>query len=338
MIQWLKRNQKTTPKIPEAVSLEVTQNADIKPEGALARWRRGLSKTRDQFGSRIAQLFLGKKDIDEALLESLETILLQADLGLTMTETVLNDLKSDLTRQQVLDGEVVLSALKTRLEAYLSVVPPTSSNAASMRPKVIMMVGVNGAGKTTTIGKLAQRYLQQGQRVMLAAGDTFRAAAIEQLQVWGQKNNVPVIAQQSGADSASVIYDAFQAAKARGMDVLIADTAGRLHTQHHLMDELKKIKRVLQKIDPSAPHDIYLVLDASMGQNALIQARQFHEAMGVTGIIMTKLDGTAKGGVLFAIAHELGIPFCYVGMGEGVDDLRPFNPLECVEALFDEGS
>jgi len=203
-------------------------------------------------------------------------------------------------------------------------------------PFVILMVGVNGAGKTTTIGKLAQNFQKQGKQVMLAAGDTFRAAAVEQLQVWGARNNVAVIAQHTGADSASVIFDAFQAAKARGMDVLIADTAGRLHTQDNLMSELKKVKRVLQKIDPSAPHEVMLVLDASIGQNAINQVRQFDAAVGVTGIIMTKLDGTAKGGILFALAHEFGLPFRYIGIGEGIDDLRPFDAKQFVDAVFND--
>ena len=231
----------------------------------------------------------------------------------------------------------VYEALKIHLQNYLGQKSATINfETTDDSPFVILMVGVNGAGKTTTIGKLAKQFQQQGKKVMLAAGDTFRAAAVEQLQVWGERNDIPVIAQHTGADSASVIFDALQAAKARKIDVLIADTAGRLHTQSNLMEELKKVKRVLQKLDPEAPHETMLVLDASIGQNALVQARQFHEAVGLTGITMTKLDGTAKGGILFAIANELGIPFRYIGVGEGIEDLRPFDAAQFVGAIFND--
>jgi fused signal recognition particle receptor len=242
-----------------------------------------------------------------------------------------------LARKQLADGDAVFAAIIARMEALLALrAQPLQVPAWQTLPFVILMVGINGAGKTTTIGKLAQQYRAAGKKVMLAAGDTFRAAAVEQLQAWGERNHVPVIAQHSGADSASVIFDALQSATARGMDVLIADTAGRLHTQHNLMEELKKIKRVLHKIDPKAPHETMLVLDASIGQNALNQARQFHEAIGLTGITMTKLDGTAKGGILFALAHELEIPFRYIGIGEGLDDLRVFEPSQFVNAIFND--
>jgi fused signal recognition particle receptor len=250
---------------------------------------------------------------------------------------LLAELAEGLERKQLADGDAVFQALQEKMTALLlsssATRPLTTSNHM---PFVILMVGINGAGKTTTMGKLARQYQAMGKRVMLAAGDTFRAAAVEQLQVWGERCDIPVIAQHTGADSASVIFDAFQAAKARGVDILIADTAGRLHTQGHLMDELKKVKRVLKKIDPDAPHEVMLVLDAGTGQNALSQARQFHEAVGVTGVTMTKLDGTAKGGILFAIAHELGLPFRYLGVGEGVDDLRVFEPERFVQAIFND--
>jgi fused signal recognition particle receptor len=304
----------------------------------MIKWlKRGLSQTRLQLGRGLQHLLLGKKEIDSTLLESLETLLLTADFGVETTELLLKQLNEGVARKQLSDGDAVFSALQARMETML-LTHHAHAEVDIPKPYVILMVGVNGAGKTTTIGKLAHRYQQQGKRVMLAAGDTFRAAAVEQLQAWGERNQIPVVAQHTGADSASVLFDAFSAAKARGMDVLIADTAGRLHTQTHLMDELKKIKRVLQKLDPEAPHEVMLVLDASLGQNALNQARQFHEAVGVTGITMTKLDGTAKGGILFAIANTLGIPFRYLGIGEGIDDLRAFDASQFVQAIFNDDS
>lgn len=334
MNKWLKRN-KNTPLVVEQLTdaVDVDMN-DSAPGGLFTRFKRGLSKTRHQLGDGLSRLLLGKKEIDAALLEALETILLAADLGVDTTKDVLHQLSDDLARQQLADGDAVFSALKSRLQAILAIDQEPQVLSSGARPLVILMVGVNGAGKTTTIGKLAKHYQQMGKTVMLAAGDTFRAAAVEQLQVWGARNQIAVIAQHTGADSASVIFDALQAAKARGVDVLIADTAGRLQTQHNLMDELKKIKRVLHKIDPSAPHETMLVLDAGVGQNALNQARQFNEEIGVTGITMTKLDGTAKGGILFAIAHELRVPFRYLGLGEGIDDLRPFDAAQFVDAIF----
>lgn len=353
MIKWFKRNQgETDPASPQAEApLAPTDeeqhvdnlinspvsNEDFSKQGFFARFKRGLTKTRQQFGDGIGRLLLGKKEIDAALLEELETLLLSADLGIETSQTILKQLSESLARKQLTDGNAVFQALKKRLEDILLVGDkPLALETVDKSPFVILMVGVNGAGKTTSIGKLAKQLQQQGKKVMLAAGDTFRAAAVEQLQVWGERNQIPVIAQHTGADSASVIYDALQAAKARGMDILIADTAGRLHTQGNLMEELKKVKRVLKKLDVHAPHETMLVLDASIGQNALNQARQFHESIGLTGIIMTKLDGTAKGGILFAIANELEIPFRYLGIGEGIDDLRPFDAAQFVRAIFND--
>ncbi|MFC3908990.1 signal recognition particle-docking protein FtsY [Legionella dresdenensis] len=305
--------------------------------GFYARFKQGLSKTRQQFGDSIGRLLLGKKTIDANLLEELETLLLTADLGMETTQAVLKDLSESLARKQLTDGDTVFEALKKRLEGCLQAnTKALDIETEDKSPFVILTVGVNGAGKTTTIGKLAKQFQQQGKKVMLAAGDTFRAAAVQQLQVWGERNQIPVIAQHTGADSASVIYDALQAAKARGIDVLIADTAGRLHTQNNLMEELKKVKRVMQKLDPATPHETMLVLDASIGQNALNQAREFHQAIGLTGITMTKLDGTAKGGILFAIANELAIPLRYLGIGESIDDLRPFDAQQFVRAIFND--
>ncbi|WP_199741690.1 signal recognition particle-docking protein FtsY [Legionella sp. km535] len=353
MIKWFKRNQDSAPieaseqpNIPAEERLETSPDSEIeaveteKPlakEGLFARLKRGLSKTRHQLGDGIGRLLLGKKEISHDLLEELETLLISADLGIDTTQAVLKQITDGLERKQLSDGDAVYEALKLHLQNILGQEKqPLSLETPDHSPFVLLMVGVNGAGKTTTIGKLAKQFQKQGKKVMLAAGDTFRAAAVEQLHVWGERNDIPVIAQHTGADSASVIFDALQAAKARKMDVLIADTAGRLHTQNNLMEELKKVKRVLQKIDPHAPHETMLVLDASIGQNALNQARQFHEAVELTGITMTKLDGTAKGGILFAIANDLGIPFRYLGVGEGIEDLRPFDAAQFVGAIFND--
>lgn len=349
MIKWFKRNQSIdTVEVDSSVEQAVDkvsllqQSSLAVPDGEaskgfFSRIKQGLSKTRHQLGEGIGRLLLGKKTIDGSILDALETALLSADVGIETTQTIMKDISDGLARKQLADGDAVFQALKKHLESILTVpgagtMIKTEEHAA---PLVILMVGVNGAGKTTTIGKLAKQYQQAGKKVMLAAGDTFRAAAVEQLLVWGERNQIAVIAQHTGADSASVIYDALQAAKARGVDVLIADTAGRLHTQHGLMEELKKIKRVMQKIDPLAPHETMLVLDAGIGQNALSQARQFHQAVGVSGIVMTKLDGTAKGGILFAIASELKIPFRYIGVGEAIDDLKCFDASQFVSAIFD---
>ena len=285
MIKWFKRNQdapssESTAEASANLALEVKEKDTeevAKSEGLLARFQRGLSKTRNQLGSGIGRLLLGKKELDANLFDELEVLLLSADLGIETTKTILEQLSDGLARKQLADGDAVFAALKNRLQAMLVKDSPSlTATTPDQSPFVILMVGVNGAGKTTTIGKLAKFYQQQGKKVMLAAGDTFRAAAVEQLQEWGQRNEIAVIAQHTGADSASVIFDAVQAAKARGIDVLIADTAGRLHTQGNLMEELKKVKRVIQKIDAHAPHETMLTLDASIGQNALNQARQFH--------------------------------------------------------------
>jgi len=301
------------------------------------RLQSSLSKSRDRFTNGIANLFLGKKTLDADLLEELETQLIMADLGLEATEQIISHLTQGIDRKLLKDPEAVLHALKKELYDILSpcekafILPEFNSETP---PVVILLIGVNGAGKTTTIAKLTHKLKSKGHSVMLAAGDTFRAAAVEQLKIWAQRNEVPIIAQSTGADSASVIYDAFNAATARKMQILIADTAGRLHTQDNLMEELKKITRVLKKICPQAPHETLLVLDASMGQNALLQAKQFHAHMQVTGLCITKLDGTAKGGILFAIAKSLGLPIRYIGVGEKIEDLRVFNAKEFVEALF----
>lgn len=348
MIKWFKRSRDastsetnrshdTTDSLPQAHVEVMEQEQEPVKEGFFARFRKGLSKTRHQLGDGIGRLLLGKKEISQDLLDELETLLISADLGIETTQAVLKQLTEGLARKQLADGNAIYDALKSHLQAILvKNNQPLTLETKDNAPFIILMIGVNGAGKTTTIGKLAKQFQQQDKKVMLAAGDTFRAAAIEQLHVWGERNDIPVIAQHSGADSASVIFDALQAAKARKMDVLIADTAGRLHTQGNLMDELKKVKRVLQKLCPDAPHETMLILDASIGQNALAQARQFHDAIGLTGITMTKLDGTAKGGILFAISNELGIPFRYIGIGEGIEDLRPFDAAQFVGALFDD--
>lgn len=346
MIKWFKRSHEENPperdnsqdiieSLPEEQHASVEQKPEGMKQGIFTRLRKGLSKTRHQLGDGIARLLLGKKEISQDLLDELETLLISADLGIDTTHVVLKQLTEGLARKQLSNGDAIYDALKEHLQVILNKATQVLTvQTEDHSPFVILMVGVNGAGKTTTIGKLAKQFQQQGKKVMLAAGDTFRAAAVEQLHVWGERNNIPVIAQHTGADSASVIFDALQAAKARKMDVLIADTAGRLHTQSNLMDELKKVKRVLQKLCPKAPHETMLILDASIGQNALVQAQQFHEAIQLTGITMTKLDGTAKGGILFAIANELGIPFRYIGIGEGIEDLRPFDAEQFVGALF----
>lgn len=339
MIKWFKRNQQPSQSdnpvelSPEVATIEPAEA--VPATGFFSRIKQGLSKTRHNLGEGMARLFLGKKTIDASLMEELEMLLIGADIGMETTQHLLDKVSAGLKRNELANGEMVLQFLKQEM---LSILQSSEKPLliADKKPFVILMVGVNGAGKTTTIGKLAKHFQQDDKKVMLAAGDTFRAAAVEQLKVWGERNAIPVIAQQTGADSASVIFDAFQAAKARNVDILLADTAGRLHTQDNLMEELKKIKRVLQKIDPEAPQEIFLVLDASIGQNALNQARQFHEAMALTGIVMTKLDGSAKGGILFAIANALQIPFRYIGVGEGIDDLQPFQAAQFLDAIFND--
>ncbi|WP_127474857.1 signal recognition particle-docking protein FtsY [Sulfurivermis fontis] len=312
---------------------EKPEQQQDKP-GLLARLRQGLAKTGQLLNTDIRDLVSVGRKIDDELLEELETRLLMADVGVEATTTIIQDLTKRISRKQLNDSAALFAALREDMAAILAPSSQPLIIDADKRPFVILMVGINGAGKTTTIGKLAKRLQAEGKSVMLAAGDTFRAAAVEQLQVWGERNGIPVIAQGSGADTASVIFDALQAAKSRGIDVLIADTAGRLHTQSNLMEELKKVKRVLGKLDASAPHEVLLVLDAGTGQNALQQAQQFHQAIGVTGLALTKLDGTAKGGIIFAIAKRLGLPIRFIGVGEGIDDLRVFEAGEFVEALL----
>lgn len=302
------------------------------------RLRQRLKRTRQGLMEGLSDIFLGKKTIDDDALEELETRLLLADVGVEATTTIIRHLTERVSRKQLTDLEALLQALREEMLQLLKPCSQPLTIDSCKCPFVILMVGVNGAGKTTTIGKLAKQLQSQGKSVMLAAGDTFRAAAVEQLQIWGERNQVPVIAQQIGADSASVIYDAFQAATARKFDVLIADTAGRLHTRSNLMEELKKIKRVMGKIDNSAPHEVMLVVDAGTGQNALIQAIQFHDAIALSGITLTKMDGTAKGGIIFAIANKLAIPIRFIGVGESLDDLRDFDAEGFIDALLSNNS
>ncbi len=320
---------KPEPKAKARVELK-SRPAKQEKVSWFKRLTTGLSKTRSTFTGGLSSLFAGRQTIDDELLDELESMLLTADVGIEATDRIIQS----LTEQRFKTPEAFMQGLKDSLQAILAAVSQPLVIDQAKQPYVILMVGVNGAGKTTTIGKLAQYYQAQGLSVILAAGDTFRAAAVEQLQVWGERNNVPVIAQHTGADSASVIFDAVQAAKSRGIDVVIADTAGRLHTKSNLMAELEKIIRVMKKLDNTAPHETMVVLDAGMGQNALSQAQQFHQAVGVTGIALTKLDGTAKGGIVFAIAQSLGVNLRFIGVGEQVDDLRPFDAEEFVRALF----
>ncbi len=322
------------PVAEEGEPVEEIVQEQEKPtkEGFFARLKRSLIKTKENLGSGFISLFRGKK-IDDDLFEELEEQLLIADVGVETTRKIITSLTESASRKQLRDAEALYGLLKEEMGEILAKVDEPLNIEGKM-PFVILMVGVNGVGKTTTIGKLARQFEQQGKSVMLAAGDTFRAAAVEQLQVWGQRNNIPVIAQHTGADSASVIFDAIQAAKARNVDVLIADTAGRLQNKSHLMEELKKIVRVMKKLDEDAPHEIMLTIDASTGQNAISQAKLFHEAVGLTGITLTKLDGTAKGGVIFSVADQFGIPIRYIGVGERIEDLRPFKSGDFIEALF----
>ncbi|UZK04645.1 signal recognition particle-docking protein FtsY [Venatoribacter cucullus] len=307
-----------------------------KKPGFFSRIRAGLSKTRHGFTDGVANLLLGKKEIDDDLLEELETQLIMADVGVETTRAIMARLTARVGRKELKDSGALYNALIAELQETLEKVQAPLDINAGHKPYVILMVGINGVGKTTTIGKLAKQFQLAGKSVMLAAGDTFRAAAVEQLQVWGERNNVPVIAQHTGADSASVLFDALQAAQARKVDILIADTAGRLHTKDNLMQELEKVVRVMKKLDPTAPHEVMLVLDAGTGQNAINQAKQFREAVGVTGLTLTKLDGTAKGGIIFALAQQFELPVRYIGVGEGIDDLRPFNAEEFTKALFQQ--
>ncbi|MCK9529238.1 MAG: signal recognition particle-docking protein FtsY [Gammaproteobacteria bacterium] len=310
-----------------------TPDGTTEQNGLFARLKQGLARTREVLNTDIRDL-VGSRKIDDALLEDLETQLLTADVGVDATSELIANITGRVSRKQLADGDALFAALREDMAGLLRPVAQPLEIPDEVRPYVILVVGVNGAGKTTTIGKLAKRLQAQGASVMLAAGDTFRAAAVEQLQVWGERNHIPVIAQHSGADAASVIFDAVNAAKARGIDVVIADTAGRLHTQSNLMEELKKVRRVMGKVEQSAPHEVLLVLDAGIGQNAVNQAEQFHNAVGLTGLVLTKLDGTAKGGIIFAIAKRLGVPIRFIGVGEGIDDLRVFDADEFVDALL----
>lgn len=321
----------------EKPTLEAAEGSDegAVKTGFFKRILKGLSKTRANLTNGLSQLLLGKKTIDDDLLEELETHLLMADVGVEATSTIIKNLTERVTRKQLADSGALYEALKDELQTILQPCEQEFTlNKAQDGPFVLLVVGVNGVGKTTTIGKMAKRFQSQGHSVMLAAGDTFRAAAVEQLQVWGQRNNVPVVAQATGADSASVIFDAIQSAQAKGVDVVIADTAGRLQNKTNLMAELEKVTRVMKKLDASAPHEVMLVLDAGTGQNALSQAKTFQSAVGVTGLSLTKLDGTAKGGVIFAIAKQAQLPVRFIGVGEQIDDLRPFEAAEFVNALF----
>ena len=334
---------RTTPSESAVANSPTALSATAQPSEATAErpekkgwWQRlrdGLKKTSSSLGSGLADLFVGKQ-IDDELFEDLETQLLMADVGVETTAKIIDELTAHASRKELQDAELLYTRLKEFMAEMLEPVNAPLVIDNSNGPFVILMVGVNGVGKTTTIGKLAQQFQSEGKSVMLAAGDTFRAAAVEQLQVWGERNSIPVIAQHTGADSASVIFDAVQAAKARGVDVLIADTAGRLQNKANLMEELKKIVRVMKKLDENMPHEVLLTLDAGTGQNAISQAKIFNEAVGVSGLAMTKLDGTAKGGVIFALANQFKIPIRYIGVGESLHDLRPFVAHEFVDALF----
>jgi fused signal recognition particle receptor len=331
MFDFLKRKK---TDVVESPATTVDKPTEQPTAGFFARLKQGLAKTRTSFSSGLANLFLGKKVLDKALLNEIEMQLLSADIGVPTTEALIKTLTTKLARKELNDSEAAFACLQEEMKQILRPCEQPLHIEENKKPFLILVIGINGSGKTTTIGKLAKLFKQQHKNVMLAAGDTFRAAAIEQLQVWGERNDIPVIAQQQGADTAAVIYDAMEAAKARGMDILIADTAGRLHTQSNLMGELQKVKRVIGKQDNTAPHETLIVLDATLGQNALNQVKQFHAAMNITGIVLTKLDGTAKGGIIFAIAKETGLPIRYIGVGEGIDDLRPFKADDFVNALF----
>ncbi|MFB9137473.1 signal recognition particle-docking protein FtsY [Vibrio sp. AK197] len=322
--------QEVEPQAPETPRV---QEQEKPTESFFARLKRSLARTKSNIGAGFFGLFKGKK-IDDELFEDLEEQLLIADVGMDTTVKIIDNLTEKASHQALKDGEALYGLLKDEMSDILKQVEQPLEVDSTKTPYVILMVGVNGVGKTTTIGKLAKQFQSQGKKVMLAAGDTFRAAAVEQLQVWGERNQVPVIAQHTGADSASVIYDAIEAAKARGVDVVIADTAGRLQNKANLMEELRKIVRVMKKIDDSAPHEIMLTLDAGTGQNAISQAKLFSEVAPITGITLTKLDGTAKGGVIFAIADQFQIPIRFIGVGEGIEDLRPFETQEFIDALF----
>lgn len=330
--------QVTASSVPAASSPVTAPPSDtdssVESGGFFGRMKAGLSKSRKSFTEGMVNILIGGKEIDDELLEEVETQLLVADIGVDATRTIIQNLTERTERKELIYSNALYKALQEELVTLLAPRVKPLHIDSNKRPFVILMVGVNGVGKTTTIGKLAKRLQGEGKKVMLAAGDTFRAAATEQLQIWGELNNIPVVAQGHGADSASVIFDAFESARARGIDVLIADTAGRLHTKSNLMEELKKVKRVMQKIDATAPHEIMLVVDAGTGQNAINQVQEFDSAVGLTGLTITKLDGTAKGGVLFNIASRTNVPIRFIGVGEKIDDLRPFSAKSFVAALF----
>ena len=321
---------------PQAESQAEPADDSDNGEGFWTRMKLGLGKTRKGLGKGLADLLVGAKEIDDEIFEEIETQLLVADVGVEATDVIIEALTGQVSREELVDADALYESLQNELRKLLVPVDQPLTIDGSKKPYVILMVGVNGVGKTTTIGKLACRFKAEGKSVMLAAGDTFRAAAVEQLQVWGERNDIPVVAQHTGADSASVVYDAVQAAQSRGADVLIADTAGRLHTRGNLMEELTKVTRVMKKLIPDAPHEVLLVLDAGTGQNAIQQSEQFRDAAGVTGLALTKLDGTAKGGILFALAKRTGLPIRFIGVGERLEDLRPFHAEEFVQALFED--
>ncbi|MDP6967846.1 MAG: signal recognition particle-docking protein FtsY [Gammaproteobacteria bacterium] len=324
-------------QIPDQAIVTPQAQPQQKPSssGFFARIRQGLARTRSQLGDGLASLFMGAKTIDDELFEELETQLLMADIGVEATAAIMTELTETVARKDLQDPQALYSALRTCLANLIQPCTAPLTIPKQTSPFVILMVGVNGAGKTTTIGKLTKRFQAEGKSVLLAAGDTFRAAAVEQLQTWGERNNVAVVAQHTGADSASVIFDAVQSAQAKGVDIVIADTAGRLQNKGHLMDELRKVVRVIQKLDANAPHEVMLVLDAGTGQNALSQATLFGEAVGVSGVTLTKLDGTAKGGIIFALAKQARLPIRFIGVGEQADDLRPFDAEQFIDALFE---
>jgi len=309
------------------------QNKDIPTDTKKTSLKERLSKSKRRLGDGLSSILIGKKQIDDELLEELEMLMISADIGIQTTDKIIDSVRKKASRKELKDGDSLYQLIKIELEALLiddNLLEPVSESTF-----VILVVGINGAGKTTTIGKLAKSFQRQGKSVMLAAGDTFRAAAVEQLQIWGERNKIPVIAQKTGADAASVVYDAYQSAVAKNIDILIADTAGRLHTQDNLMQELEKIKRVLKKHNDKAPHETLLVIDGGSGQNAVQQANEFHKSIELSGIAVTKLDGTAKGGVLFAISDSLNLPIRYIGIGEAIDDLKPFHAKDFINALFD---
>jgi fused signal recognition particle receptor len=334
---WFRKKQPIDSNILEENVVQAVDDESPVIDENLSSWQRlkkGMKKTRLSVMSGFAKFFSQSSEISDEFWDDLEAVLLSSDFGIKTTQKILDYLRELHKKHKQLDGEILKQKLADYLVELLTPIHHPFTIKSLAKPHVILMVGINGVGKTTTLAKIATR-LQNDMKVMMAAGDTFRAAAIEQLQTWGERLQIPVISQSSGSDSAAVIFDALQSAQARGIDVLLADTAGRLHTQTHLLQELQKVKRVLQKLDASAPHDIIMVLDASIGQNALMQVRQFHEAMGLTGLVVTKLDGTAKGGILFAIAQEFKIPCYFIGIGEGVDDLRPFDPVAFVQAILE---